>query len=121
MPGVTPGEIIRVRREELGWSQEQLAAALGPYKVTREAVSQWEHDRTRPRYKRLAKLAEVLNIEGTPTLPNIEHKPMNTERGSLLSKILRLEPEDQEYVESFVDRLLTGAPPTNRSAKKGRK
>lgn len=60
---MTYGERIKQGREEQGLTQEQLAEALD---VSRQAVSKWEMDLSRPARGKLARLSEVLEIpEGT--------------------------------------------------------
>lgn len=60
---MTYGERIKQGREEKGLTQEQLAESLD---VSRQAVSKWEMDLSRPARGKLARLSEVLEIpEGT--------------------------------------------------------
>lgn len=54
------GEAIRARRDELGWTQSQLAAAIG---VEDLSVRNWEVGRHRPRDRHLKRLGEVLGLE----------------------------------------------------------
>lgn len=54
------GETVRLRREERGLGQEQLAVALG---VTQQTVSRWEKGLAQPRPARLVRLAEVLECD----------------------------------------------------------
>ena len=53
------GQRIKVRRKQLGLTQEELAERLG---VTWSAVSKWEIGDRRPSDKLLQRLAEVLNV-----------------------------------------------------------
>lgn len=53
------GTRMRELREAAGISQEQIAKAVG---VSRNAVSQWESDRTRPSTSRLARIAHALKV-----------------------------------------------------------
>jgi transcriptional regulator with XRE-family HTH domain len=53
-------ETLRVRREEVGLSQAQLAARIG---VGQQAVSRWERGEAVPRPARVVALAEVLGLE----------------------------------------------------------
>ena len=53
----SPGTAIRRARQRKGWTQDQLATALG---VSLRAVNDWENDRTLPR--NLAQLEDVLGI-----------------------------------------------------------
>lgn len=56
---MTYGEQIRQGRERKGLTQEQLAESL---EVSRQAVSKWEMDLSRPARGKLARLSEVLEI-----------------------------------------------------------
>ncbi|HEX2149609.1 MAG TPA: helix-turn-helix transcriptional regulator, partial [Actinomycetota bacterium] len=51
---------LRSRREELGLGQSQLAERIG---VTQQTISRWESGEIVPPPKRLAKLAQALNID----------------------------------------------------------
>jgi transcriptional regulator with XRE-family HTH domain len=54
------GETVRLRREERGLGQEQLAAALG---VRQQTVSRWENGLAVPRPARVVELARLLDLE----------------------------------------------------------
>lgn len=56
---MTYGERIKQARERRGLTQEQLAESL---EVSRQAVSKWEMDVSRPARGKLARLSEVLEI-----------------------------------------------------------
>ena len=56
---MTYGEQIKQAREAQRLTQEQLAEALG---VTRQAVSKWEADLSRPARSKLERLSEVLEV-----------------------------------------------------------
>lgn len=58
-PSVRLGELIRARRLEEGYSQEQLAALLGG---TQPSVSAWERGDAIPSLKAMVGLARVLGI-----------------------------------------------------------
>ena len=53
------GQNIKSVREERGFTQEQVAEAVG---VSFQAVSSWERDEYRPDTDKLIKLAEVLDV-----------------------------------------------------------
>ncbi len=59
---LTVGQVIRIRREALGWSQQQLADKVG---VNRRSVVRWEGDQDPPSRAHCQKLADVL--DGLPT------------------------------------------------------
>ena len=56
---MTYGEQIRRGREAKGLTQEQLAESLD---VSRQAVSKWEMDLSRPARGKLVRLSEVLEV-----------------------------------------------------------
>lgn len=53
-------ETLRLRREDLGLSQAEVADRLG---VGQQAVSQWESGQSLPRPSRIAQLAVVLEVD----------------------------------------------------------
>jgi HTH-type transcriptional regulator/antitoxin HipB len=59
---VTPGEIVRERREELGWSQTRLAEAAG---TRQPVISRIESGRMNPTVDMLARLADAMDGELT--------------------------------------------------------
>lgn len=52
--------IVKELRVRAGMQQKQLALAVG---VARPTVSEWEHQKKDPSGERLAKLAEVFNVD----------------------------------------------------------
>jgi transcriptional regulator with XRE-family HTH domain len=59
---LSPGEHLAKRRNECGFSQDELARTLD---VSRTVISQWENGHRRPRPVHLAALAEALDDDGT--------------------------------------------------------
>lgn len=59
------GEILNVKRKELGFSQSELAAELSckGVNVTNQAISKWENGSTLPNAKQFLCLCQVLGIE----------------------------------------------------------
>ena len=53
------GENIKKLREERGFTQEQIAEAVG---VTFQAVSSWERDTYKPDLDKVMKLADALEV-----------------------------------------------------------
>ncbi|MET7696910.1 helix-turn-helix transcriptional regulator [Streptomyces sp. NPDC005485] len=65
-------EAVRERREELGWSQEELGRQAG---MTQSSVARFEHGGTEPTLPTLERLAEALGL-----ILNVEMKtPPDTE------------------------------------------
>jgi transcriptional regulator with XRE-family HTH domain len=100
------GERIRTAREELGWTQDQLAAAVG---VSRSAVAQWETGRAGQVTTNLTRVAAALGV-GVEYLMYGRDKlaPGRTYRGDELA-ILRLyrecTPEDRQLLLRTARRL----------------
>lgn len=62
---MTPGELVRGRREELGWSQSQLAEAAG---TGQAMISRIESGRVNPTIDMVKRLAQAMHAELTLTL-----------------------------------------------------
>lgn len=58
-------EVVRLRREELGWSQRQLAERAG---MTQPGVARFEAGGTTPTLPLLERLADALGLRLTVTL-----------------------------------------------------
>ncbi len=54
------GDFVKLRREELGLDQVDLARRLG---VNQQTVSKWEQAKAVPRPQRIRKLAEALRVD----------------------------------------------------------
>jgi transcriptional regulator with XRE-family HTH domain len=72
------GARIRTAREEQGWTQDQLAAAVG---VSRSAVAQWETGRAGQVTTNLTRVASALGV-GVEYLMNGRSKFASTQIGS---------------------------------------
>lgn len=93
------GARIRVARLERGWTQDDLAAAVG---VSRSAVAQWETDRAGQIRANLARIADVLQIPLEHLIYGDEKfVPTQAARGDELA-LLRLyrecSPEDRQIL-----------------------
>ncbi len=62
---MTPGGLVRHRREELGWSQARLAEAAG---TGQALISRIESGRVNPTVDMLTRLADAMHAELTLTL-----------------------------------------------------
>lgn len=56
---MTTGEKIQALRKARGWSQEELAAQIG---VSRQAVSRWESDSTKPEAEKILALCDRFGV-----------------------------------------------------------
>ena len=63
----TLGEKIRLAREAMGWTQDELAERVNRSRVT---VSEWESNKKRPRRTLIPKLCEVLNMHSGAFQPH---------------------------------------------------
>ena len=57
---MTPGELIRHRREELGWSQSRLAQAAG---TGQALISRIEQGQVNPTVEMLTRLADAMHAQ----------------------------------------------------------
>ncbi|MEZ0094364.1 helix-turn-helix domain-containing protein [Streptacidiphilus sp. EB129] len=57
---MTPGELVRRRREELGWSQSRLAQASG---TGQSLISRIEQGRVNPTVEMLTRLADAMHAQ----------------------------------------------------------
>jgi len=100
------GARIRTARQELGWTQDQLAAAVG---VSRSAVAQWETGRAGQVTANLTRVAAALGV-GIEHLAHGRDKfaPGQVTTGDELA-LLRLyrecSPADRQLVLRTVRRL----------------
>lgn len=116
MEQVTLGERLTQARKAKGWSQQQLAAAVG---VRQGTVSDWESDTSEPRYSDLVKLEAAI---GGPLRP--ERPSDYFERGMAVGEFRALAAMAAAIAEraaGAADRLVTppGVPASARAA--GRK
>jgi transcriptional regulator with XRE-family HTH domain len=103
---------IRIRdiRRERGWTQDQLANAVG---VSRSAVAQWETGRAGQVTTNLTRIAEVLEL-GVEYLMYGDDKraPAEARQGDELA-LLRLyrecSPEDRQLLLRTARRLVAGS------------
>src|SRR3979411_2152037 len=101
------GARIRTAREEHGWTQDQLAEAVG---VSRSAVAQWETGRAGQVTTNLTRIAEVLEV-GVEYIMYGDHKrvPAEARLGDELA-LLRLyrecSAEDRQLLLRTARRLV---------------
>ncbi len=105
-PPPSTGARIRAARIELGWTQDDLAAAVG---VSRSAVAQWETDRAGQIRANLARIADVLRISVEHLVyGNEKFAPKQAASGDELA-LLRLyrecSPEDRSILLRTAHRL----------------
>lgn len=53
------GQRLKIRRNELGFTQDYVAAKLG---ITRQTMSNWENGRSYPDIERIIRLSELYNL-----------------------------------------------------------
>lgn len=94
------GERIRIRRNELGYSQTQLGKKVS---LTRSSIANIEAGRQRPMIHTVMQIANELGMEPRDFLPEVEQpqRPMSLETGSLDGQ--------PESTQNFVQRVIQQA------------
>jgi transcriptional regulator with XRE-family HTH domain len=100
------GERIRIARQDRGWTQEQLADAVG---VSRSAVAQWETGRAGQLTGNLSRIAEVLSV-GIEYLTQGREKRGSAQASSgdeltLLRLFRECAPQDRQLLVQTARRL----------------
>ena len=97
---VNIGEILNIRRRELGLSQSELARRLGGegVEVTNQAISKWENGNTLPNARQFLALCRALEID------DIGGEFFGGSRGGLLAGLDSLgRKKAMEYIELLRD------------------
>ena len=95
------GDIIRKRRLELGWTQEDLARRMGYKSFT--SINKIEMNKNDIPQNKIAKFARVLGVS-IPYLLELEDKKPDR----LFDLISRLDAEDRARIEERVLMMLEG-------------
>jgi len=90
----TMGEIIAVRRKELGMTQKELAAKMN---VTDKAVSKWERGLASPDINSVPRLAEILEVSVVELMdaqeaPKQEEAPMKHVVKEMIDLVFKVVP-----------------------------
>lgn len=93
---VALGARIRLRRRELGYSQEQLAKAVG---ITFQQVQKYEHGTNRVSFSRLVEIAQALNCGVSDIIGDLD-KPQANAAFSRHITMLN-EPGASELLEAY--------------------
>ena len=99
MPADSVGTRIRTARRARGWTQDDLATAVG---VSRSAVAQWETDRAGQLRDNLARIAAALGqpvaelLDGNPHLDDFA--PGSADELALLRLYRACDPEDRAFL-----------------------
>jgi len=105
-------DIIVKALERPGWNQARLARALD---VRPQTVNKWVKGENRPPIERWSDLEQALElrqgtildaVRGQLDVDALEAKPKGKARVDFNSRIARLSPEDQKYIDDLVERLL---------------
>lgn len=90
------GSRVRLRRKELGLSQDQLARSVG---ITFQQVQKYEHGTNRISFSRLVEIAEALDCSVTDLIGNLDKSKSS---GSLSRQIAFLtEPGASDLLEAY--------------------
>src|ERR1700704_2514 len=104
------GQRIREIRRERGWTQDQLASAVG---VSRSAVAQWETGRAGQVTTNLTRIAEVLEVGGEYLMYGDDNRPPAEARLGDELALLRLyracPVEDRQLLLRTARRLVAGS------------
>jgi transcriptional regulator with XRE-family HTH domain len=104
------GKRIRLAREEQGWTQDQLAAAVG---VSRSAVAQWETGRAGQVTANLTRVATALGVGVEHLMYGRDMRAAGQAFGGDELAILRLyrecAPEDRQLLLRTARRLAKNA------------
>lgn len=111
MAGMEPGEVIRLRREELGWSQQELGKRVG---VSQVAIKKIEAGTTQ-KSKFLPKVAEVLGLNLSDLDKSLVHGAGATYRSidARIAEVLAKVPVPVK--ESWLQIMLNSLPPEGRA------
>jgi transcriptional regulator with XRE-family HTH domain len=109
------GARIRAARLERGWTQDDLAAAVG---VSRSAVAQWETDRAGQLRANLTRIAEALGISLEHLLYGEDKRApalaAQADELALLRLYRQCAPEDRQILLRTAQRLGRAASRTRR-------
>ena len=98
------GERIKRSRAERGWTQDQLAAAVG---VSRSAVAQWETGRSGQLTANLARIARALGVAVAELMAPAESAGLGDEM-ALMRLYRECSPEDRQMILHTARRLARG-------------
>lgn len=104
--GRTPGEVIRIRREERGLTQRELAELVG--QIDAAGVSKIETGVTRLGRARATRFARALAVPVSLLLPPVESQPTLREvvdRLESLRGAVQLLTSNQELLVALVEKL----------------
>lgn len=110
----TAGARIRAARLERGWTQDDLAAAVG---VSRSAVAQWETDRAGQIRANLTRVAEALEISVEHLLYGEDKRdpsPVRADELALLRLYRECAPDDRQILLRTARRLARPTPARGR-------
>lgn len=95
------GKRIKQARDEKGWTQRQLAAAVHVVEVT---VSRWENDRSEP--SSLATTRLIAQALDKPVGAFVDEAPIPKDKVDLILEAIQDQTDaDQKYHERFDERL----------------
>jgi transcriptional regulator with XRE-family HTH domain len=90
------GSRVRLRRKELGLSQDQLARAVG---ITFQQVQKYEHGANRISFSRLAEIADALDCSVSDLIGNLDKSKSS---GSFSRQVAYLaEPGASDLLEAY--------------------
>lgn len=101
----TPGSRIKLTRNRLGLSLQDLADRVG---VTRKSLENWENDRSEPRGVKVMKLAGVLQVSMIWLLtgespPSSDREPAVLETARIMQKLDRAAALQRELAALLIE------------------
>ena len=108
--GHSIGARIRRARRDLGWTQQQLADAIG---VCRSAVAQWETDRSGQELENLSRVATALDIDLEWLIDGVERRARQIATKSELRMIQvyrKCAPQDRQILLAMARALAQDKP-----------
>ncbi len=101
----TPGSRIKLTRNRLGLSIQDLADRVG---VTRKSLENWENDRSEPRGVKVMKLAGVLQVSMIWLLtgespPSSDREPAVLETARIMQKLDRAAALQRELAALLIE------------------
>ncbi|GBR69929.1 helix-turn-helix domain-containing protein [Gluconobacter kanchanaburiensis] len=111
-PGLELGRRIRLLREMIGLSQQQLAEKVG---ISRSAVAFWETGRSGHVGKHLGSLAQVLGVEPEVLLTGMAYKAiqetLTPDENTMLTLYRQLDPLIKLQAQKWIERRVRSKQP----------
>ena len=81
------GQRLKIRRKELGFTQDYVAAELG---LTRQTMSNWENGRSYPDIERIIRLSELYNLSLDELLKGDREMVKHLQENTVVNHFLKI-------------------------------